>query len=204
MMKRHLACEWARRGETGRQFVQGIDTPVQNYLVDVNLKAEGTEIEPNDLMDTFLLWSHYQLSAEYSPKNAKRVLDALRQLSEKQVYSGRQWNMIISLYETFNYSEEDKQEAIKFYLVLSPRKNKAALKSRRKTFDLWGYNKVREGMLEHQCGYFIAGCSSSSLFSGSESQDYSDYSVDTASDMAADTEEDSVSPVACACRYFSR
>ena len=117
--------EWARRGETGRQFVQGIDTPVQNYLVDVNLKAEGTEIEPNDLMDTFLLWSHYQLSAEYSPKNAKRVLDALRQLSEKQVYSGRQWNMIINLYETLNYSEEDKQEAIKFYLQLKPNgKNK--------------------------------------------------------------------------------
>ncbi|MGC6509110.1 MAG: hypothetical protein ACON4U_11895 [Myxococcota bacterium] len=117
--------EWVSRGKPDRQFTRRIDTPVQNYLIDVNQAAEKSKLGTEANMDAYLLWSHDQLRERNNARNAELVLDALRKLSEKQVYSGRQWNMIIELYKTLNYSEADKQEALKFYLQLKPNgKNK--------------------------------------------------------------------------------
>ena len=76
------------------------------------------KIETNAMMDSYLLWSAYQLKK--SKSKSKLVLNALRNLSRRDVFSARQWGIIIHLYEQLSYSEQDKQEARQFYLQLKP------------------------------------------------------------------------------------
>ena len=73
---------WVSRGKPDRQFT-GVLFSVQNYLIDVNQAAEKSKLNR----------SKYGciccgLMIKDNARNAELVLDTLRKLSEKQVYSG--------------------------------------------------------------------------------------------------------------------